>query len=151
MVSRGGFFLFLTIFCFIYRAKPRFDKDFFQNLRQRIKQDRQRRNSNSYKSTPNGVVNAYFAPFSIISFLIGFGILIHAIQWRYVFKSIINKNKSSFYFLNFRIARHSDPTFAVDPRSRSYHAYREWQRLSSLEGAASIPMRDRTRQRDEEK
>jgi len=35
----------------------------------------------------------------------------------------------------------SDPQYAVDPRTRHYYAYREWQRLSALKDAESIPMR----------
>ncbi len=49
------------------------------------------------------------------------------------------------------MARFSDPNFAADPRSRSYHAYREWQRLSALKDAESIPMRDSSILRDENK
>ncbi len=37
--------------------------------------------------------------------------------------------------------RFSDPQYAVNPRSRHYHAYREWQRLSALKDAESIPIR----------
>jgi hypothetical protein len=33
----------------------------------------------------------------------------------------------------------SDPQYAVDPRSRHYRAYREWQRLSALKDAESMP------------
>jgi len=96
-------------------------------LRRRMEQDRQQAKQSSYNRSPSyGLINTYIAPFSIISFLIGFGILIHALQWR--------------------IERFSDPNFVSDPRSRSYHAYREWQRLSSLKNADSIPMR-----RNEEK
>jgi hypothetical protein len=51
----------------------------------------------------------------------------------------------------FSMARFSDPNFAADPRSRSYHAYREWQRLSALKDAESIPMRDSSILRDENK
>jgi predicted TPR repeat methyltransferase len=56
-----------------------------------------------------------------------------------------------FLCLFFSISRYADPDFAVDPRSRSYHAYREWQRLSALKGAESIPMRDSSIRRDEDK
>ncbi|CAF4182069.1 unnamed protein product [Rotaria sp. Silwood2] len=52
---------------------------------------------------------------------------------------------------NRSIAKYSDPTFATDPRTRSYHAYREWQRLSALKDAESIPMRDSSKRRDQEK
>jgi hypothetical protein len=50
----------------------------------------------------------------------------------------------------FSMAKFADPNFAADPRSRNYHAYREWQRLSLLKDAKSIPMRDRSTSRDEE-
>ncbi len=53
--------------------------------------------------------------------------------------------------LFFSLARFSDADYAIDPRSRSYHAYREWQRLSALKDAQSIPMRDRLTRQDEEK
>jgi len=49
------------------------------------------------------------------------------------------------------MARFVDPNLNADPRTRSYHAYREWQRLSSLKGAESIPMRDGSIRRDENK
>lgn len=35
--------------------------------------------------------------------------------------------------------------YARDPRSRNYHAYREWQRLSALKDAEAVPLRERTR------
>jgi len=110
---------------------PHFDKTFFDMLRRRMEQDRRQARQSSYNRPPPpfGLINTYIAPFSIISFLIGFGVLIHALQWR--------------------IEKFSDPNFATDPRSRSYHAYREWQRLSSLKNAESIPMRDSSIRRDE--
>lgn len=37
--------------------------------------------------------------------------------------------------------RFSDSQYAIDPRTRHYHAYREWQRLSALKEAESIPIR----------
>lgn len=53
-------------------------------LRRRMAEDRQRGYRYAHNSTPyTGMINAYFAPFAIISFLIGFGILIHALQYRY--------------------------------------------------------------------
>jgi hypothetical protein len=53
-------------------------------LRRRMEQDRKRANNSSYNRSPAyGMNHIYFAPFSIISFLIGFGVLIHALQWRY--------------------------------------------------------------------
>ena len=64
---------------------------------------------------------------------------------------IIKSNCSLFLFFCSSIAKYSDPSFAIDPRSRSYHAYREWQRLSSLKDAESIPMRDSSKRRDQEK
>ncbi len=55
-------------------------------IRRKMEQDRKRAKNPSYKRPPTyGMINNYFAPFSIISFLIGFGILIHALQWRYEF------------------------------------------------------------------
>lgn len=54
-------------------------------------------------------------------------------------------------FYSFSIVKYSDPTFVVDPRSRSYHAYREWQRLSALEGAENLPLRDSSKRQDQEK
>jgi len=65
------------------RGTPHFDKTFFDLLRRRMEQDLKRaRNSSNNRPPTNGLVNAYFAPFSIISFLIGFGILIHVFQGR---------------------------------------------------------------------
>lgn len=49
------------------------------------------------------------------------------------------------------MSKFPDSNYAVDPRSRNYHAYRQWQRLSALKDAESIPMRDSTIRRDEEK
>ncbi len=37
--------------------------------------------------------------------------------------------------------RFSDPQYAANPRNRHYYAYREWQRLSALKDAESIPLR----------
>ncbi len=54
-------------------------------------------------------------------------------------------------FFFFSMTRFSDQNFAADPRTRSYHAYREWQRLSALKDAESIPMRDSSVRRDEKK
>ncbi len=66
------------------RGTPHFDKTFFDLLRRRMEQDRKRARNASYNRPPAyGLINTYFAPFSIISFLIGFGILIHALRWRY--------------------------------------------------------------------
>lgn len=63
-------------------------------LRRRMEQDRQRARNSSYTPPPTfGMMNNYFAPFSIISFLIGFGILIHALQWQY--ESLINYKKKN--------------------------------------------------------
>lgn len=54
-------------------------------LRRKLEQDRKRANQHSFRSSPSSaLVHTYFGPFSIISFLIGFGILLHALQWRYV-------------------------------------------------------------------
>ena len=38
-----------------------------------------------------------------------------------------------------------DGNYARDPRTRNYMAYREWQRLSSLQEAQSMTMRERTK------
>ena len=35
------------------------------------------------------------------------------------------------------IMQYSDPMYAANPRSRHYHAYREWQRLSAIKEAES--------------
>lgn len=75
------------------RGTPHFDKTFFDMLRRKMEQDRKRANSSSYNPPPTyGMINTYFAPFSIISFLIGFGILIHALQWRYKILFLIKNN-----------------------------------------------------------
>ena len=42
----------------------------------------------------------------------------------------------------------SDPNYVVDPRSRSYHAYREWQRLSAVKDAGSMCVRAGSTKRD---
>lgn len=68
-----------------FRGTPHFDKTFFELLRRRMEQDRQRAKNASYnRPTGYGIINPYIAPFSIISFLIGFGILIRVLQGRYV-------------------------------------------------------------------
>ena len=46
------------------------------------------------------------------------------------------------------MVRFDDTQYARDPRSRNYQAYREWQRLSALKDADSMPMRERTKQRN---
>ncbi len=52
-------------------------------FRRKMEEERKRGSDSSYNRPPAyGMINTYFAPFSIISFLIGFGILIHALQWR---------------------------------------------------------------------
>lgn len=114
-----------------------------------MEQDRKRAKDPSYTRPPGyRVINAYFAPFSIISFIIGFGVLIHIFQGRYEL-SFFDVKKHIDFFLS--LSKVSDSNYAADPRSRSYHAYREWQRLSALKDAHSIPMRDRSIRRDEEK
>ncbi len=88
----------------LYRGTPHFDKTFFDMLRRKMEHDRKRANNSSYNRPPAyGMINNYFAPFSIISFLIGFGVLIHALQWRY---------KISFFFL-LKIIRFSFFVFLV--------------------------------------
>ena len=44
----------------------------------------------------------------------------------------------------------SDPQYAVNPRSRHYHAYREWQRLSALKDAENTPVRRESSATEEE-
>ena len=68
-----------------FRGTPHFDKTFFDLLRRRMEQDRQRARNAPYNRPTGGygTTNLYFAPFSIISFLIGFGILIRVLQGRY--------------------------------------------------------------------
>ena len=44
----------------------------------------------------------------------------------------------------------SDPQYAVNPRSRHYYAYREWQRLSALKDAEDIPIRRESSSTEEE-
>jgi hypothetical protein len=34
--------------------------------------------------------------------------------------------------------QYSDPLYAANPRSRHYHAYREWQRTSAIKDAESF-------------
>ncbi len=52
-------------------------------LRRRMEQDRKRARNPSYNRPPAYGMITYFAPFSLISFIIGFGILIHVFQGRY--------------------------------------------------------------------
>lgn len=107
---------------------PHYDKTFYDLLRRRMREDRERARSSSTNPTATtGLVNAYFAPLSLISFLIGFGLLIHTFKGR--------------------MLKFEEPTYVTDPRTRNYHAYREWQRLSSLKDAESMPMRERTKPR----
>ncbi|CAF0800242.1 unnamed protein product [Adineta ricciae] len=110
---------------------PHFDKTFYDMLRRQMEQDQKRRRSYSYNPPPGyGMINTYLAPFTIITVLLAFGILIHVLQGR--------------------MANFSDPNYVVDPRSRSYHAYREWQRLSALKNAESMPLRTGSTKRDNE-
>ena len=53
-------------------------------LRRRMEQDRQRAaNAHAYYYTnTHRFQDQYFAPFSLILFVIGFGMFIHALQWR---------------------------------------------------------------------
>jgi hypothetical protein len=46
---------------------------------------------------------------------------------------------------------YSDPQYAIDPRVRHYHAYREWQRLSALKDAEHMPIRQGSSSSIEEK
>ena len=119
-------------------------------LRRRMEQDRRRTNNySSYnRSSSFDTMNNYFAPFSLISFLIGFGILIHALQWRYMHLKLMIKIFCWFFF--FRIAKYSESLFVGDTRKHRYHAYQEWRRLSSLDNAESLPLRDSSRRRDSE-
>jgi len=107
---------------------PHFDRTFFEMLRRKMESDRRQKEEQRrayYQSGftyPPPYVDTYFAPASIILFVIVFGVLLHALQWR--------------------IMRYSDPAYGNDPRNRHYHAYREWQRLSALKDAHSMPLRD---------
>ena len=130
------------------RGTPHYDKTFFDLLRRRMEQDRQRaRNASANQGPPMGMMNNYFIPFSVISFLIGFGILIHTLKGRSdlfsLFEGIAIGSLS-------RMLQFDETNYARDPRSRNYHAYREWQRLSALRDAESIPMRERTKVVEEE-
>ena len=59
------------------------DPNYYDIYRRRMAQDRQRYNSHPYYgSTTNTFKNTYFAPASVILIIIGFGMFIHALQWR---------------------------------------------------------------------
>lgn len=45
-------------------------------------------------------------------------------------------------FARCRMMHFSDPQYAINPRTRHYYAYREWQRISGLKDADSIPLRE---------
>ena len=45
-------------------------------------------------------------------------------------------------FVPCRMMHFSDPQYAINPRTRHYYAYREWQRISGLKDADSIPLRE---------
>lgn len=45
---------------------------------------------------------------------------------------------------------YADPQYTVNPRTRHYYAYREWQRLSALKEAESMPMREPEQRSTEE-
>lgn len=67
----------------IRRGTPHYDKTFFDLLRRRMAQDRERaRNASPNQWPASGMTSNYFVPFSIISFLVGFGILIHTLKGR---------------------------------------------------------------------
>jgi hypothetical protein len=52
-------------------------------FRRRMERDKQRSTAYSYYySTPHHFQHTYFAPASIILIIIGFGMFIHALQWR---------------------------------------------------------------------
>ncbi len=52
-------------------------------LRRKMEFDRQRSNTHSYYYSPAHTIHTnYFGALSIILIIIGFGIFIHAIQWR---------------------------------------------------------------------
>jgi hypothetical protein len=66
-----------------HRNTSQSDKAFHDMLRRRMEQDRQRANAHSYYySTSHSFQQQYFAPVSIILIIIGFGMFIHALQWR---------------------------------------------------------------------
>ncbi|UJR37234.1 hypothetical protein I4U23_029943 [Adineta vaga] len=101
---------------------PHYDKSFYEMFRRRMEYDRQRSTSSSYHpSYPNSFQQNYFGAASVILIIIGFGMFIHALQWR--------------------MMQFSDPQYAMDPRTRHNRAYREWQRLSALKDAEYHPIR----------
>ncbi len=52
-------------------------------FRRKMEQDRQRWNTHSYYYNPtHNFQQNYFAPVSVILIIIGFGMFIHALQWR---------------------------------------------------------------------
>ncbi|CAF1186421.1 unnamed protein product, partial [Adineta ricciae] len=102
-------------------SAPYSDKAFHEMYRRRMEFDRQRYNSHSYQSYPNNVQQNYFGAVSVVLIVISFGVFIHALQWR--------------------MMQLSDPQYAMDPRTRHYRAYREWQRLSAIKDTENQSIR----------
>ncbi|CAF0773965.1 unnamed protein product [Adineta steineri] len=97
------------------------DESFYEAFRRKMESDRQRSNAYSYYYSPSQSYHQnYFAPISIILIVVGFGMFIHALQYR--------------------IMQHSNSQYAIDPRTRHYRAYREWQRLSALKDVERAPV-----------
>jgi hypothetical protein len=71
-------------FYFLRTTSQQSEKEFYDMLRRRMEQDRQRfANAQSYYySNSHRFQNQYFAPASVILIVIGFGMFIHALQWR---------------------------------------------------------------------
>ncbi|CAF3332634.1 unnamed protein product [Rotaria socialis] len=92
---------------------PRYDQAYYDAFRRKMESDRRRsQNYSYYYSSSYNSSGGYFTSASIILIVISFGMFIHALQWRTM--------------------RYSDPQYAVDPRTRHYHAYREWRRMHTL-------------------
>lgn len=68
---------------FSFRTSPNYDQAFYDAFRKRMESDRQRFTSHShYYASPNSSQENYFGAASIILIIIGFGMFIHALQWR---------------------------------------------------------------------
>ncbi|CAF0774010.1 unnamed protein product [Rotaria sp. Silwood1] len=99
---------------------PHYDKAFYDMLRRKMEHDRQRSDTYSnYYPPAHSLPNTYFTSISVIVIVIALGMFIHALQWRTM--------------------RFSDAQYTIDPRTRHYRAYREWQRLNALKDIESTP------------